>query len=214
VQANIKGEEHMSEYEGQGDLGEFTPPDASDERQMAIDEAMAHEAYLDEHHPLHKSQVAKVQAMFLEKYPENESAMEGPGAPQPPQETVSPISGIEMPPMPEGQEWDETALQSFIPIAKELGFSDDELQTELEAFVAGASRFDPVSYSEEEGIEALNERWGQSAAGIVKLAQEYINGLPDQTRGKLVNWLETTQLGNHPRIVEALARRGKKVATA
>jgi hypothetical protein len=203
--------------------GDFSP-DLPDDDQMAIDEAMAHEAYLNEHHPLHKTQVAKVQALFKAKYPEpegGESPPEGFGSPhagpQPSEQTFSPISGlegIELPPMPEGQEWDTSALQSFIPIAKELGFSDYELQAELEAFVAGVSRFEPISYSEDEGIAALNEQWGQSAAGIVKLAQEYINSLPDQTRAKLVSWLESTQLGNHPRIVAALARRGKKVATA
>jgi hypothetical protein len=202
----------MSEEQGQGELGQFTPPEAPDERQVAIDEAMADPAYLDEHHPLHKTQVAKVMQMFQEKYPENQPAVDSPDElPPKPEEPVSPLPGIEMPEMPQGQEWDGAALQSFIPIAKELGMSDEELQIELEAFVAGASRFDPVSYSEDEGIEALNERWGQGAAGIVKLAQEYINSLPAGTRTKLVSWLETTQLGNHPRIIETLARRGKMI---
>jgi hypothetical protein len=211
---NIHKKEKRTMEDTYPEQGDFTP-DAPDERQMAIDEAMADPAYLDEHHPLHKNQVAKVQAMFQEKYPEDHPAVDSRDElPPPPEEKVSPLTGIEMPEMPQGHQWDEAALKSFIPIAKELGMSDEELQTELEVFVAGASRFDPISYSEDEGIAALNERLGQSAGSIVKLAQEYINGLPDQTRAKLVNWLETTQLGNHPRIIETLARRGKKISTA
>lgn len=198
--------------EGQNQ-GDFIP-DAVDAVQMEIDQLQADPSYLDPSHPMHKVTVQKVTQLFQQKYPEEGQAgpEQPPGSPQPPQkEAVSPIPGIELPELPTG-EWDLDAIKGFIPIAREMGLNNEEIGLELQAFAAGGSRFDPVSFSEDEGIDALNERWGKGAANIVRQAQEYINSLPAGTKEKLVSWLETTGFGNHPKIIEALARRGTRGA--
>ena len=184
--------------------GDFTP-DLPDPLQMEIDELQAHESYLNESHPMHKVTLQKVTQLYRQKYPEPTGPESPPGTPQPPEKTPSPIPGVELPELPGG--WDEDALKAFAPIAREMGFSDEELKMELESFAAGTSRFDPTEYDVDSGISALNERWGQGAAGIVRAAQEYIASLPAGTRAKLEDWLESTGLGSHPKVIESLARR-------
>lgn len=187
-------------------------PAGMDPVEVELTELKADPSYMDPNHPMHKVTMAKVTSLYQKKYPEtgegvgdDEGVFLTPSQPAL-QAEAPPIAGVELPEAPEGFEWDDQAIRGFVPIAKEMGLSDEEITVELQAFtVTGYG--DPAHFDEDSGIEYLNRHWGNSASSVVKLAQDFIRELPPATRSKLEAWLENTGFGNDPRVIEAFARR-------
>lgn len=115
--------------------------------------------------------------------------------------------------MPEGIEMDQAAAEAFIPIAKELGLSQEQaqkivdiqaqaVQRQTEAWLQTQAQWaDEVRGDKEIGGDRLNESLAQ--------AKRAIDFIGDPALTKLLN---ETGYGNHPVLVKAFVKIGKQLA--
>lgn len=119
--------------------------------------------------------------------------------------------------IPEGMELDKGAMDTFKPIAKELGLSQDQAQKLVDVYSNANADAQSTLATQ---IDALHESWKQEVKddpilGGVKFdetiatARTFINGYGDQ---KLTDVLNETGLGNHPAVVKLFYKLGRSVA--
>ena len=119
--------------------------------------------------------------------------------------------------IPEGQELDKGAMDTFKPIAKELGLTQEQAQKLVDVYSGSTADASKVMM---EQIDALHESWIQEVRndkelGGVKFdetlatARTFLNGYGDE---QLTQVLNESGLGNHPAVVKLFYKLGRSMA--
>ena len=119
--------------------------------------------------------------------------------------------------VPEGQELDKGAMDTFKPIAKELGLTQEQAQKLVDVYSGSTADASKVMM---EQIDALHQSWIQEVrddkelGGVkfdetISTARTFINGYGDE---KLTEVLNESGLGNHPAVVKLFYKLGRSMA--
>ena len=114
---------------------------------------------------------------------------------------------------PDGGELDQAAVKDFRPIAKELGLKPDAMQ-KLVGFYASRQAQNVEQFTQAQAawtaeIKADKEYGGANFDESMRFAKATMDHIGDPA---LVNFLNTSGLGNHPVFFKAFAKIGKTFA--
>lgn len=119
--------------------------------------------------------------------------------------------GYELPPLREGQAWDDRVIAEFKHVAHRAGLTKDQVTAVLSFYrdkVLSDLMPDPIQRARE--VEAkLVEKWGeavfQKRVAEASAAARMIGG------EAFLQWLDETGLGNEPALIEFLAKVGREM---
>jgi hypothetical protein len=119
--------------------------------------------------------------------------------------------------LPDGVEVDTRALESFVPVAKQLNLTQDEAQALIDY---EAKRVEEFTTAQENSWTELKNEWKTATQSDKEIggpafdqslanAKKFINAYGTN---ELVEALNATGMGNHPEVIRAFARAGKAMS--
>ncbi len=119
--------------------------------------------------------------------------------------------------LPDGVEMDKTALESFVPMAKQLGLSQEDAQAlvdyeakRVEEFVSNQeTAWNDMQTEWRTATQSDKEIGGPAFDQSLAHAKKFLGAYGT---AELIEALDSTGMGNHPEIIRAFSRAGKAMS--